>query len=79
MGCLCIAVLVAALVVMTSSAEAGWLNDFWAALKETPLFYGPLLFLGIFGALLPIAAVIIRIVDYEKRNKIRSTQGDRRA
>ena len=76
MGCLCVAVLVSGLVVMVSSAKTGWLTDFLEALQNNPLLFGSLLFLGIVGALLPIAAAIIKIVSYERRNKKRTVPGD---
>lgn len=76
MGFLCVAVLAAGLVVMASSAKAGWLTAFFEALKDNPLLFGGLLFLGVVGAVLPIVAAVIKIVSYERRNKKRTAQGN---
>ena len=71
----CIAVLISGLVVMTLSAEPGWLTDFVQALKKQPWIFVSMLVLAAVGALLPIAAAITWIVTQEKRIKDRNTAG----
>jgi hypothetical protein len=74
-GCVCVAVLASGLVVMVSSAEAGWLTTFTKALKNNPWLFGSLLTLGLAGAVLPIVAVSIRIWAYRRRNRKQTAQG----